>query len=306
MSCIGLLEDQTDRKVRLMGTLYMIAKGIWRAAKWVWTAVVVAILVSVASTFLGKTVADVVSAIAVKVLGWLSSGYPQAKFTLILMSCFILTSLAAGLIVAILKKNYEGKQPPEAMLKYYQQESEAAKKEEEAQQTLVETAYQLYLRTVEETLKTSRPRGFAHLAHPLILAEVPLETVFVPPRIVFDAPVYDAPQEQVRQLAAICQRKDLPVEVRDTYVQGLRTIWYSQVGGDVDEKKAQQPRQIAELLQSLTAVNPVAVLLGTPGSGKTMLLHWLAWNIARAKLPGGGPLPEGFGNAQIPSVDPDQ
>ena len=283
-----------------MSTLYIIAKGIWRIAKWVWTAIVVVILVSVASSILVQSTKTAVESTANNIIGWLSQPEALPRITLILLGCFVFISLAAGLIVALLKKKYESKAPQEEMLAYYKQRSEAAQKEEEAQHKLVENAYQHYLRTLEEMLKTIRPRGFAHPTHPVILAEVPLQTVFVPPRLVFDAPVYDAPEEQMRQLSAISRRKDVPVEIRERYVQGLGTIWYSQVGGDVDEKKALQPQRIMELLQSLTAVNPIAVLLGTPGSGKTTLLHWLAWNMAQARLPGGVPLPQGFGKAQIP------
>jgi hypothetical protein len=35
-----------------MRTLYVIASGIWKGAKWVWIAIVVAILVGVASTLI--------------------------------------------------------------------------------------------------------------------------------------------------------------------------------------------------------------------------------------------------------------
>jgi len=139
-----------------MKTLYTIAKGIWRAAKWIWTAIVVAILVSVASTLLGTDVKNVVGTTASKILAWLTSGNPGARITLILLLCFILISAAAALIVAVLKKDYEGKAPQDAMLTYYQQRSEADQKEEKDQQALVEKAYQHYLRTVEETLKTIR------------------------------------------------------------------------------------------------------------------------------------------------------
>ena len=59
-----------------MSTLYIIAKGIWRIAKWVWTAVVVVILVSVASTLLGGEVSKVVTSTAANVLAWLQK--PEA------------------------------------------------------------------------------------------------------------------------------------------------------------------------------------------------------------------------------------
>jgi len=104
----------------------------------------------------------------------------------------------------------------------------------------------------------------------------------------------------MRQLSMISQRTDIPDEIRKRYVSGLRTIWYSHVGSNVDGEKAQQPHRIMELLQNLTAANPIAVLVGAPGSGKTTLLHWLAWEMAQASLPEGVPLPKGFGSSQVP------
>jgi NACHT domain len=135
----------------------------------------------------------------------------------------------------------------------------------------------------------------------LIFADVPQDGTFVDMHVVADEPVYDAPGEQKRQLETTRQRTNLSNEEREAYLQRLRIIWRSQLRWDVDEEKAQQPLLLTEVLQRFTSTSPVAILLGTPGSGKTTYLRWLALHMARACLAHGKyTLPHGLGRPQVP------
>jgi predicted NACHT family NTPase len=130
---------------------------------------------------------------------------------------------------------------------------------------------------------------------------VPLNETFVPLQVVSDEPLYDTPGEQQRQFEAMRQRTDLSIEERDAYLQRLHIIWQSQLRWNGDGEQAQQPLLIDELLSQLSSNNPVAMLLGTPGSGKSIFLRWLALTMTRATLtPGTYPIPNGFGREQVP------
>ncbi len=66
-------------------------------------------------------------------------------------------------------------------------------------------------------------------------------------------------------------------------------------------EQAQQPLLLDELVSRLSPNDPVAILLGTPGSGKSTFLCWLALHMARASLtPGAYQLPSWLGREQVP------
>jgi len=286
-------------------TWYALAHDVWQGAKWVWTAIVIAILVSVASSvFAGKQV-DVNNTTAIAFIIWLRTfGFYQILI-LSFIGLFVVVSLASGLTTFILSKNNEPTYtpPPEVqtMLDYLKKDVEATQRREEVQQALEKAAFTQYLRSIEEMCETISPRGFAQLSRALIFIDVPLEAAFVHLHVVSDEPIYDAPGEQQRQLEAMRKRTDLSREERDVYLQGLRIIWQSQLRRDTDEEQAQQPLFLEELLLQLTPSNPVAILLGAPGSGKTTFLRWLAFHMARASLSlNTYPLPRGLGRPQVP------
>src|SRR6266571_1655097 len=286
-------------------TWYALAHDVWQGAKWVWTAIVIAIIVSVASSvFAGKQV-DVNNTTAIAFIIWLRTfGFYQILI-LSFIGLFVVVSLASGLTTFILSKNNEPTYPPppevQTMLDYLKKDVEATQRREEVQQALEKAAFTQYLRSIEEMCETISPRGFAQLSRALIFMDVPLEAAFVHLHVVSDEPIYDAPGEQQRQLEAMRKRTDLSREERDAYLQGLRIIWQSQLRRDTDEEQAQQPLFLEELLLQLTPGNPVAILLGAPGSGKTTFLRWLAFHMARASLSlNTYPLPRGLGRPQVP------
>jgi hypothetical protein len=281
------------------------AHDVWQGAKWVWIALIIAIGVNVASDVFAGKQADVSNMAVVAVILWLRTfGFYQI-LTLSLIGLFIVVSLASGLTTFILGQNKESTYtpPPEVqeMLDYLKKDIEVTQQREEVQQALEKAAFTQYLRSIEDMCETISVRGLAQPSRAMVFLDVPLETSFVHLHVVADEPIYDAPGEQKRQLEAMRQRTDLSREERGAYLQGLRLIWQSQLRRDVDEQQAQQPLLLEELLLRLTSTNPVAVLLGAPGSGKATCLRWFAFHMARASLSlSTYPLPHGLGRPQIP------
>ncbi len=287
---------------------YNIASRIWTIAKWTWTVVVVVILTGISSTFLTGSKTTLLSSIFAEIVNWFTiMGVPQ-RLTIGIIISLTLLALAAGILVTALRSRYGDMPTPspetQEVLEYIKQEKEVAAQKAAAQKEREKEAFGLYLRSLAQVNKDIRPRGLAQFTRALLFADVPLDDIFTPLRIVPDAPVYDAPDEQLRQLAAIRQRTDLSAEERDAYIQQLRIVWYSQIRQDVDEKKAQQFLQFEDMLQRLTGVNPVAILLGTPGSGKTTFLRWIALHMVGATGAALSSstynLPQGISRVQVP------
>jgi len=288
-----------------MLTLYTLATDIWKSAKWVWSAVVITILVGVVTSLFAGKQADVVNTTVATVIKWFQEFHFYQDLILSFIGLFIVITLASGIIKFVLGKDYERASaiPHEVqvILDYIKKDMEATKQREEVQQVRDKEAFTQYLRSIEETCENIRPRGFAQLSRAMVFADVPLNETFVHLQVVSDEPVYDAPGEQQRQLEAMRRRTDLSIEEREAYLQRLYIIWQSQLRRDVDEEEARQPLFLEEILPRLTPTNPVAILLGTAGSGKTTFVRWLALHMARASLKEGKySLPNGLGREQVP------
>src|SRR5947207_1187960 len=255
-----------------MRALYVIASGIWQGAKWVWTAIVVAILVSVASAIIPGETNKVVSSVAATIIAWFRIFGPIQQITVGGIVFLALLALTSGFITVIFKR-YEPKYapPPEvqAIFDSIKKDREAKTQKEAMLQGRKKEAFTQYLRVVEETNTYIRPRGFAHISQAVVFADLPQDETFVDVQVVADEPVYDAPGEQKRQLEAMRRRTDLSNGEREAYLQRLRILWRSQLRWDVDEEEAQQPLLLTEVLQRFTSTTPVAILLGAPGAGKT-------------------------------------
>jgi hypothetical protein len=287
-----------------MRALYVIASGIWQGAKWVWTAIVVAILVSVASAIIPGETDKVVSSVAATIIAWFRIFGPIQQITVGGIVFLALLALTSGFITVIFK-SYEPKYapPPEvqAIFDSIKKDREAKTQKEALLQGRKKEAFLQHLRVVEETNTYIRPRGFAHISQAVVFADLPQDETFVDVQVVADEPVYDAPGEQKRQLEAMRRRTDLSNGEREAYLQRLRILWRSQLRWDVDEEEAQQPLLLTEVLHRFTSTTPVAILLGAPGAGKTTDLRWLALHMARACLSHGKySLPQGFGRPQVP------
>ena len=238
----------------LMCTLYVIASGIWQGAKWVWTAIVVAILVGVATTLISGDQGAFVKSAFIGIINWFHIFGTIQQITLGAIVFLTLLALISGIFTVIFK-SYEPKYapPPEvqAVFDYIKNDMEAKKQKEDLRQDRKKEAFIAYLRAVEETNTYIRPRGFAQISQALIFADVPQDGTFVDIHVVADEPVYDAPGEQQRQLETMRQRTDLSNEEREAYLQRLRIIWRSQLRWEVNEGKVQQPLLLTEVLPGI-------------------------------------------------------
>jgi predicted NACHT family NTPase len=91
-----------------------------------------------------------------------------------------------------------------------------------------------------------------------------------------------------------------PQDLED-YIQSLRAaLWQSQFNKDFLEVYRSQNVVIEKVLNALNNRKPVAVILGTPGSGKSTTMRWLALQMARGFNSPSYRLPEGISRAQIP------
>src|SRR5438552_7694683 len=95
-----------------MRALYVIASGIWQGAKWVWTAIVVAILVSVASAIIPGETDKVVRSVAANIIAWFRIFGPIQKITVGGIFLLTLLALASGVITVILKRYGPPYTPP--------------------------------------------------------------------------------------------------------------------------------------------------------------------------------------------------
>src|SRR5207248_2847391 len=82
--------------------------------------------------------------------------------------------------------------------------------------------------------------------------------------------------EQQRQLKKMEQRTDLSERELEGYLYRLRFTWYSQLR----QEQAQQQISIDQVLHRFSPGNPMGIILGTPGSGKTTFLRWVAYHLA--------------------------
>jgi hypothetical protein len=287
-----------------MRTLYIIASGIWKGAKWVWTAIVVVVLVGVASTLISGQAKDFFGTTFSRIVDWFHILGATQRISIGAIFFLLLLVLASGVISVILKGYGPQYTPPpevQAVFDYIKADIEAKTRNAEELQGRKNEAFIQYLHAVEETNTYIRLRGFAQISQDIVFADVPQDETFVGMYVVAEEPVYDAPGEQKRQLEALRQRTDLSDEEREVYLQRLHMIWRSQLKWDVDEEKVQQPLLLTDLLQHFTTTTPIAILLGIPGSGKTTFLRWLALHMARACIAHGRySLPHGLGHPQIP------
>jgi preprotein translocase subunit SecG len=123
----------------LMGsTWYSLARSTWQAARWIWTAIIIVIIVGVTTTLFAGTSAGAASSFVFKIFEWFNTRGFYQYLTLSLIGLFILVTLASGIITFALRKKYEPAYtpPPEiqAILDYIEKDVETTKKKDEVQQ----------------------------------------------------------------------------------------------------------------------------------------------------------------------------
>jgi energy-coupling factor transporter ATP-binding protein EcfA2 len=289
-----------------MRILYTSACNIWSVAKWIWSVVIVTILVGVAINLFSGSRENLAGSVSTSIKDWFNPPLHAAQIlTIVLIILCIIITLASALICI--------RYPPvklapvlspeiKAMLDYLEQDARERKEKEAAQKQRGDLALAHYLRSIREANQSITPQGFAlraPTAPALVFADAPLEATFVPLHAISDRPIFDAPFEQLRLLGALRERTDLSDEARAAYIQGLHAVWHSQLGVQ-GHQRTRQVLPVSEALRQLTPRNPVAVILGEPGSGKSTLLRWLAQQMATASLSPNPTLPGGFLPAQVP------
>jgi hypothetical protein len=275
------LKDTSQRE-----RFYKIADRTWTIAAWLWSAVIIVFLVSFAA---GLATAEPLKDNNFNIaLHWLSNPQP-GMFLLIPVDFFRITALIAlilfiaiTLLSVILRQLLKPPSSKNALEKLLEEESKAAREREAVQKANEEEGFMHYLRSIKEMNRNISPKGFAQHSRTLLFIDIPLDDVFVHLRVIRDRPLFDIPYEQGRQLGKIQQHPELGDAVREGYIQRLRSIWYSQFRQDGAQLRQQIP--INEVLRSFLPGNPVAILLGTPGSGKTTFLRWVAYHLADTLL----------------------
>ncbi len=142
---------------------------------------------------------------------------------------------------------------------------------------------QSYLKTVVYDNEKIGPRGIASPSIPLISVDLPLDDIFIPLSAACDKPIYDAPSTYQDLRDELHKHPGLTDEEREELIGRLVSQWTTQPlpgSGGV----SQQQDLNALILQGLAPEKPAAIILGSPGSGKSTALRWLALKMAQGKL----------------------
>ncbi len=235
--------------------LNILARGFLKVAKVIWSMFIVVIVACTIANLLIVKAADISETILARIFLWLLSFQWYQRLVLGTFGLFISFSIIAWIIVVI-EENKEG--------------GKSLKK---------------YLRAIADKYRDLKPVGFAQQST-MLPVSVPLDDIFIQLYAVSAQPRYDIPSEQIKLLEEIRQRSDLTREQREEQIQALRVVWYSQLGRELVEPYQPPNVAIETILQQLSAEQPGAVILGTPGSGKSTTMHWFAYHMAYAyRLP---------------------
>ena len=227
--------------------LYGLVRIIWNTTKWI-TGIIIAFFIGYAANLAVMQAKDIPSSSLVSFVNWLFlPGHNRTLTLSILLPLFAIT-LLAGIITFIREKRSGG------------------------------LALRKYLRDVIDKTHDLKPVGFSQQSA-LISVSVPLDDIFIHLRAATDRPRYDLPLEQSKQLEALRKRTGMTAEEREEAIQALRVVWHSQMG----KLESGQPQNVAieEVTRYVTARQPGAVILGSPGSGKSTTMRWLAYHLAR-------------------------
>lgn len=250
--------------------LFSTARKIWDITKWIWLTFLIVFLISLTANLLVVRTTDLSKTVLVSILNWYALfGYIQLLIISILVF-FVIATLLSLAILGIEEHIKGGK------------------------------TLRKYLHTIEEANQGLNPRGFAQQSQALISVNVPLEDIYIHLNAIPDRPIYDIVNEQQELLEQLRQNPTLSLEEREERSQRLRITWYSQLGQSLLEPQRKQNIAIEEVVQQLKAEHPVAIILGTPGSGKSTALRWLALHLARGYLTQNYTMPKGLIVRQIP------
>ncbi len=160
---------------------------------------------------------------------------------------------------------------------------------------------QFYLKAVVFDNERIGPRGASSQTLPLISVDLPLDDVFISLLAVADKPTFNSPSAQASLREELLNNPDLSNELRESLIGSTDNLWSmqsAQIATGVGQS-------VGDLVFSgLDQTRSAAVILGSPGSGKSTVLRWLALSMARSWLSPRGTLPTAFSPSQIPILIP--
>ncbi|GAC1635390.1 MAG: hypothetical protein NVS4B11_37610 [Ktedonobacteraceae bacterium] len=279
----SMQSNNTTPKNGWKRAVYNIAEGTLKVAISLWTTAILTFLVGFAVNL--ATANDLDNNFNKHVLPLfftLANNHVTALgvVALFVIGIVIVATSVSALITQFMK-------PPailewQELVKRINEDILATKDREKDQKKTDEEGFKHYLRFMKEMNRCISPRGLFQQSRALILADAPLDKIFVHLSVVPCRPLYDAPYEQQRQFARVEKRTDMSIKKHDTMLQRLCFTWYSPSTQKIE--KAPQAITTETLLPQLTSEHPVAIILGTPGSGKTTFLRWLAFSKTQAAL----------------------
>ncbi len=309
-----------------MNIVGSIARGIWTVAKLFWLTIALVVLVGYAANILPTPVKDFSQGFTNSTMGWLFFG-PYHVAIIITLVILLVITITAG-IIASRYKSVETDAPKPATVATVQrnkgnttliQHSDGTviipnntgtvtvqqSKNDQIKQTPQHNTEVLhnYLRSIINTHQGLSPTGISH-SQALISVSVPLNDIFIHLHAVSDRPLYDMPDEQkklLEELETLRQHDNLETgDLEEQAQQRRAALWQSQLRQGLLEGQQRRNIVIEDVLKGLQTTHPVAVILGTPGAGKSTTMRWLALQMARASLNANYQLPEGLSPTQIP------
>jgi len=134
-----------------------------------------------------------------------------------------------------------------------------------------------YLHMVENKNSQLKPTGFAQ-SEALLSVSVPLSENFIRLYATPDRPRYEISSGQAELIEQIRQNAHLSPDECEAQLQLFKRQWWNFLA----EGQTGQNTEIADVLQQLSAAQPIAVILGIPGSSKSTTMRWLALHMAQA------------------------
>lgn len=273
------------------------AYRVWNIAKWVWLTIILAFCVNFAANVAPLPVKVFTTSFSTSVIGWLFFG-PYRIVAFVVLFLFVAT-LPTGIITEICK--YRERNPSRKDTKVLQLYlSNVIKSNQKLiptgisrhQQRLIDISVPLdsifiHLRAVSDRplydMPSEQQQRLEALLHSTELSAEEreeadaLSTIWqsqIGPKLVKVEP---------ELLEKLSEHPDLmSPELRETLSQHQRAIQYSQPVQKLAEAQQKQEISVEEVLQRLNAEKPLAVILGTPGSGKSTTMRWFAFKMAHA------------------------
>ncbi|MBA2393924.1 MAG: hypothetical protein H0V70_14415, partial [Ktedonobacteraceae bacterium] len=230
---------------------YVIARRIFKALVVCLTLLAIPLVIALIQVVAGLQSKDFPADFYSTTLGWFFLPGASLTGTLGITGALIFLLLLTGIITAIGERRNGG------------------------------VALKNYLRDVSDKNSDLKPVGFSQQSA-LISVSVPLDEIFIHLHATTDRPRFDLPTEQLKHLEELRKRKDLTLEQREAEIQALRVVWYSQMGSGLFAGGQAENIDVEYMVEQLTAKQPGAVILGSPGSGKSTTMRWLAYHMAEA------------------------